>query len=110
MIFIVSTYIIRKWGLKITMHLIATLKELFNTINQQEKSKNREMKRVFQWRRYLEWKYLSPQEKISAKRILFVPIFAYLILLIFNENFIEIIILISGYLLYKKLEKGNLKK
>ena len=68
------------------------------------------MKRVFQWRRYLEWKDLSPHEKISAKRILFVPIFAYLFLNIFNQYFLTIIVFLFGYLLYKKLEKGKLTK
>ncbi len=92
------------------MNLIDALKELVNTFNQKENYKDREIKRVFQWRRYLEWKDLSPQEKISAKRILFVPIFAYLFLSFFNQNFWSIIILISGYLLYKRLEKGKLTK
>ena len=93
------------------MNLRDAIKELVKTLNQKKNIyKDREMKRVFQWRRYLEWKDLSPKEKISAKRILFIPIFAYLLLVFFNENFLTIIILISGYLLYKKFEKGKLTK
>ena len=92
------------------MNPLDILKKIANTFNQKEKYKDREMKRVFQWRRYLEWKHLSTQEKISAKRILFVPIFAYIFLVFFNQNFLAIIILISGYLLYKKHEKGKLTK
>ena len=92
------------------MNLIDALKELVNTFNQKERYKDREIKRVFQWRRYLEWRDLSPQEKISAKRILFVPIFAYILLSFFNQNLLAIIILISGYVVYKKIEKGKLSK
>ena len=92
------------------MDLLDALKKLVNNLNQKEKYKAREMKRIFQWRRYLEWKELSHKEKLSAKRILFVPIFAYLFLSFFNQNFITIIVLISGYLLYKKFEKGKLTK
>jgi len=69
------------------------------------KPKRRKMKRVFQWRRYLEWKDLSPEEKLSAKRFLLIPVFAYLIIEIFNQNISLIILLLVGYLFYKKFEK-----
>ena len=68
------------------------------------------MKRVFQWRRYLEWKDLTSEEKLSAKRLLLVPFFAYLIIRIFNLNFIFIVLLLVGYVLYKKFEKRGLEK
>ena len=66
------------------------------------------MKRVFQWKRYLEWRDLKPKEKLSAKRFLFLPVFAYLIIGIFNQNFLLIVLLLIGYVLYKKLEKGGI--
>ena len=72
------------------------------------KSNRREMKRVFQWKRYLEWRDLTPEEKLSAKRFLFLPVFAYLIIGIFNQNFHLIVLFLIGYVLYKKLEKGGI--
>jgi len=81
----------------------------FNIFNR-KKSKGREMKRVFQWRRYLEWKDLTPEEKLSAKRFLLIPVFAYLIIGIFNQNFSLIVLLLIGYVLYKKFEKGGIVK
>ena len=92
------------------MNLIDALKGVVTGLHQREKYKTRGMKRVFQWRRYLEWKNLSPEEKTSAKRFLLIPIFAYIFLTFFNQNFLTIILLISGYLLYKKFEKGKLMK
>ena len=74
------------------------------------KSNRREMKRVFQWKRYLDWKDLTTEEKVSVKRLLLVPVYAYLIVGIFNQNFSLIILLLVGYVLYKKFERGGIQK
>ena len=92
------------------MNILDDLKALGNSLFNREEPREREMKRVFQWRRYLEWKDLTPEEKLSAKRFLLVPIFAYLIIGIFNQNFLLIVLLLIGYVLYKKLEKGGIVK
>ncbi len=68
------------------------------------------MKRVFQFRRYLEWRDLTIEEKLSAKRFLLVPVFAYLIIGILNQNLSLIVLLLIGYVLYKKLGKGGIVK
>ena len=86
--------------------LIVLFKSFFN----REKSNKREMKRVFQWSRYIEWKNLSAEEKLSAKRFLLLPVFAYLIIGVFNQNFSLIVLFLVGYLLYKKFEKGGIVK
>tara|TARA_Y100001968_G_scaffold79811_1_gene71038 strand:+ start:109 stop:390 length:282 start_codon:yes stop_codon:yes gene_type:complete len=92
------------------MNLLDDLTALFNTFFNMEKPNRREMKRVFQWRRYLDWKDLTAEEKLSAKRFLLVPVFAYLIIGIFNQNFSLIVLFLVGYLLYKKFEKGGIVK
>ena len=92
------------------MNRLDDLRVLFNSFFNREKTNEREMKRVFQWRRYLEWKDLTSEEKLSAKRFLFLPFFAYLIIFIFNKNFLLIVLLLIGYLLYKKFEKRGLVK
>ena len=68
------------------------------------------MKRVFQWRRYLEWNDLTSEERLSAKRFLLMPVFAYLTISIFNQNFLLIVALLIGYVLYKKFERRGLAK
>tara|TARA_Y100001968_G_scaffold324181_1_gene363026 strand:- start:113 stop:319 length:207 start_codon:yes stop_codon:yes gene_type:complete len=68
------------------------------------------MKRVFQWRRYLDWKNLSSQEKVSVKRLLFVPVVAYFVIAFIHHYAFSLIFLIGGFLAYKKFEKGQLKK
>ena len=92
------------------MNRLDELKALLNSFFNREEPNRREMKRVFQWRRYLEWKDLTPEEKLSAKRFLLIPLFAYLIIGIFNQNFALIVLLLIGYILYKRYEKGGIVK
>ena len=92
------------------MNQLNDLKVLFNSFFNRNKPKGKEMKRVFQWKRYLEWKDLTTEEKLSAKRFLLMPVFAYLIVGIFNQNFSLIVLLLIGYVLYKKFERGRIQK
>ena len=92
------------------MNRFDDLKILLNSFFNRRESTGREMKRVFQWRRYLEWRVLTPEEKLSAKRFLLIPVFAYLIIELFNQNFSLIALFLIGYVLYKKFEKGGIVK
>ena len=92
------------------MNLLNDLKSLFNVFRNKKKRNGRTMKRVFQWRRYIEWKDLSYEEKLAAKRLLLVPIFAFLIIDVLNQNFFLIVLFLIGYVIYKKFEKGNILK
>ena len=87
-------------------HLRALLNNIFNM----NKTRGREMKRVFQWRRYLNQKELTPVEKLTAKRFFLILVFAYLVMVIFNQNFSLIILLLITYMLYKKYERGGIVK
>ena len=92
------------------MNRLDDLKFLLKSLLNRGKQNERTMKRVFQWRRYLDWKDLTSEEKLSAKRFLLVPVFAYLIIGIFNQNFSLIVLFLIGYVLYKKFEKGGITK
>ena len=92
------------------MNRLDDLRSLLKDFFRRRESKGREMKRVFQWRRYLEWNDLTPEEKLSAKRFLLIPVFAYLIIGIFNQNFLLIVLFLIGYVLYKKFERGGIIK
>ena len=92
------------------MKLLDDLRLLFYRYFKEQEQKRREMKRVFQLRRYLEWNNLSPEEKLSAKRFLLIPVFAYLIIGILNQNLFLIVLLLIGYVFYKKFEGGRIEK
>ncbi len=92
------------------MNPIYFFKQLLRSFKKQDDYKYREMKRVFQWSRYFEWKGLSKEEKLAAKRLVFVPIVAYFMFIFINQNILTLIFLICLYFLYKKFEKGKLMK
>ena len=92
------------------MNRLDELKALLNSLFNREEPNRREMIRVFQWRRYLDWRNLTQEEKLSAKRFLFIPVFAYLIIEIFNKNFSLIVLFLIGYVIYKKFERGSIVK
>ena len=92
------------------MSRLDDLRDIANSFFKREEPEGREMKRVFQWRRYLDWKNLTSEEKLSAKRFLLIPLFTYLIIEIFNQNFSFIVLFLIGYLIYKKFERGNIVK
>ena len=58
------------------MNLLNDLKILFKTFSNRRESRGREMKRIFQWKSYLEWNDLTIEEKIYAKRFLLIPVFS----------------------------------
>tara|TARA_B100000700_G_scaffold305585_1_gene379745 strand:- start:6610 stop:6891 length:282 start_codon:yes stop_codon:yes gene_type:complete len=92
------------------MNNLYDLRVFLNRFFKRQKPREREMKRVFQLRRYLEWKDLSIEEKLTVKRLFFVPIVAFLIIELFNQNFFLIVLLLIGYVLYKKFESGSIFK
>tara|TARA_B100000214_G_C23692146_1_gene501358 strand:- start:312 stop:593 length:282 start_codon:yes stop_codon:yes gene_type:complete len=92
------------------MNRLENLRDLFSSIFHRRGFRKGEMKRVFQWRRYLEWSDLTPEERLAAKRFLLIPVFAYLIIELFNKTFSFIVLLLIIYTLYKKYEKGGIVK
>ncbi len=92
------------------MNRLDDLRFFFNRFFNRESPNKRRMKRVFQLRRYLEWNDLTFEERLSVKRLLFIPVFAYLIIGIFNQYFLLIVLFLMGYTLYKKYEKGDIVK
>ena len=92
------------------MNYLDDLRVFLNRSFNRERPNKRRMKRIFQLRRYLEWSDLTFDEKLSVKRLLFIPVFAYLIIGIFNQYFLLIVLFLIGYTLYKKYEKGDIVK
>tara|TARA_B100000700_G_scaffold329267_1_gene450282 strand:+ start:775 stop:1062 length:288 start_codon:yes stop_codon:yes gene_type:complete len=92
------------------MNNLDELRNLIGKILTKKEYKKRKMKRVFQWGRYIQWKDLTPEEKLSAKRILLLPLFTYILLTILNQNLSLIILLLMGYFLYKKYQKQRNNK
>ena len=63
------------------------------------------MKRVFGRWIISDWKTMSPQEKITVKRLCLVPLFAYGIFIFLNRYSLTILVLLGTYFIYKHFKR-----
>jgi len=75
-----------------------------------QENKKRKMKKIFQWKEYLNWRQLSYKQKINLKRALLFPFLAYLVYYFLSKYSLEILIIISFYYLLRFKNKKKLKK
>ena len=72
--------------------------------------KKRKIKKIFQWREYLNWKQLSPIQKINFKRAILFPFLAYIVYFFLAKYSISILIIIGIYFLFRYKNTMKLKK
>ena len=72
--------------------------------------KKRKMKKIFQWREYLNWRQLSSTQKINFKRAILFPFFAYMVYFFLSQYSISILIIIGIYFLIRFKNKMKIKK
>jgi len=73
-------------------------------------NKNRRIKKIFQWREYLNWKKMTAQQKINFKRACLFPLAAYLIYSFLLEFTFPILIILSICYLVRFMNKNKLIK
>ncbi len=64
------------------------------------------MKKIFQWKD-LNWKNMTPQEKLNFKRLCLIPVAAYVILIFLKTYASSIVLLIILYFAYRWFQKNN---
>ena len=72
--------------------------------------KNRKMKKIFQWKEYLNWKKMSSSQKINFKRACLFPFLVYVVYVFLLKYTIAILILISIYYLLRFKNRKKIKK
>ena len=72
--------------------------------------RKRNMRKIFQWREYLNWKDLSPKQKIYFKRACLFPFLAYFVYTFLAKFTFSILIIIALYFLIKYKNKNKLSK
>ncbi len=72
--------------------------------------RKRNMRKIFQWREYLNWKELSPQQKINLKRASLFPFLVYLVYTFLAEFTFSILIIIIFYLYIRNRNKDKLSR
>ena len=73
-------------------------------------NKNRRIKKIFQWREYLNWKKMTAQQKINFKRACLFPLAAYFIYSFLLEYTFPILIILFITYLVRFMNKNKLIK
>ena len=73
-------------------------------------SKQRKMKKIFQWEEYLNWKKMSSSQKINFKRACLFPFLVYIIYVFLLKYSMAILIIIGIYFLTRITNRNKLEK
>ena len=74
------------------------------------KNKERKMKKIFQWRDYLNWKKMNSSQKINFKRACLFPLLVYVVYVFLLKYSISILLIIGIYYLVRLKNRNKLNK
>ena len=72
--------------------------------------KDRNLKKIFQWEEYLNWRTMSAQQKINLKRACLFPILAIIVFNFLSKFTYAILILVFIYLLIRLNNRRRISK
>jgi len=75
-----------------------------------KKDKDRNLKKIFQWEEYLNWRKMSAQQKINLKRACLFPFLAIIVYNFLNKFTYAILLLICIYLLIRLKNRRRISK
>ena len=75
-----------------------------------KKNKDRNLKKIFQWEEYLNWRKMSAQQKINLKRACLFPFFAIIVYNFLTKFTYAILLLVCIYLLIRLKNRRNISK
>ncbi|MAV81553.1 MAG: hypothetical protein CMD12_06245 [Flavobacteriales bacterium] len=73
-------------------------------------SKERRMKKIFQWRDYLNWKKMNSAQKINFKRACLFPFLVYMVYVFLLKYSIAILLIFGIYYLVRFKNRNKLNK
>ena len=73
-------------------------------------NKEKNLKKIFQWEEYLNWKKMSQQQKINFKRACLFPLLALIVFNFLREFTYAILLIVSLYLLIRFLKRRKISK
>tara|TARA_Y100001978_G_scaffold3277_1_gene2754 strand:- start:464 stop:700 length:237 start_codon:yes stop_codon:yes gene_type:complete len=71
---------------------------------------NRNLKKIFQWEDYLNWRKMSAQQKINLKRAFLFPFFALIVYNFLSKFTYAILLLIFIYFLIRMRNRRRITK
>ncbi len=72
--------------------------------------KDRNLKKIFQWEEYLNWRKMSAQQKINLKRACLFPLLAIIVYNFLNKFTYAILLLVFIYLLIRFKNRRRISK
>ena len=75
-----------------------------------QKYRARKMKKIFQWKEYLNWKNMSSNQKINFKRACLFPLLVYVIYIFLNKYSLSILLIIGIYFLINFKNRNKLRR
>ena len=75
-----------------------------------KKNKDRNLKKIFQWEEYLNWRKMSAQQKINLKRAILFPFLAIIVYNFLNKFTYAILLLICIYYLIRLKNRRRISK
>ncbi len=75
-----------------------------------QKYRARKMKKIFQWKEYLNWKNMSSNQKINFKRACLFPFLVYIIYVFLYQYSFPILLIIGIYFLINFKNRNKLRK
>ena len=72
------------------------------------KNSDRKMKKIFQWEEYLDWRKMSPMQKMNFKRALLFPFLVYVVYIFLKQYSIPILIILGVYFLIRFKNRNKL--
>ena len=74
------------------------------------KNKDRKMKKIFQWRDYLNWNKMTSSQKINFKRACLFPFLVYIVYFFLLKYSTAILLLVGIYYLVRFKNRKKLNK
>ena len=68
------------------------------------------MKKIFQWKEYLNWRKMSTTQKLNFKRACLFPFFVYMVYVFLNQYSMAILLIICIYYLIRFKNRNKLSK
>ena len=75
-----------------------------------QKNKERKMKKIFQWKDYLNWNEMTSTQRINFKRACLFPFLVYIVYVFLLKYSISILIVIGIYFLVRFKDRKKLNK
>ena len=74
------------------------------------KNRERKMKKIFQWKDYLNWRKMNSSQKINFKRACLFPFLVYVVYFFLLKYSISILIVIGIYYFIRFINRKKLNK